>query len=342
MTQRSLNASGTPWSAPRHCAPPRLVLEPAGRDEGAVGVHRDEGAEPAVEPRDPVEAVARDLDRGDLALPDRRRGRGQAREVGHAPRRSSGKDPGSRRAPLPPAAGAPSSRAAVKRAGSSARESSPASRSITPRSAASSACWNLFSLMAEAYYGNASTILDNTRPARVLSLRRSASGTASHAGWLPGLRKGNTMRRTQLGSWVVLGFAVLALTTAAPAQAQKKTLVVALNQDPDILDPTLSRTYVGPDHLRAHVREALRDRREPAASSRSSPPGMPAITDGGKTVTIKLRRGREVQRRHADDRGGGEVLARPAPRDEGLEPAQRARVGQRRRGGRSRSRCACG
>ena len=31
-----------------------------------------------------------------------------------------------------------------------------------------------------------------------------------------------------------------------PADAQPKTtLVVALNQDPDILDPTLSRTYVG-------------------------------------------------------------------------------------------------
>ncbi len=39
---------------------------------------------------------------------------------------------------------------------------------------------------------------------------------------------------------------LLTLTLAAePALAQKKTLVVALNQDPDILDPTPSRTYVG-------------------------------------------------------------------------------------------------
>src|SRR5712692_2311170 len=39
---------------------------------------------------------------------------------------------------------------------------------------------------------------------------------------------------------------LIALTLAAePALAQKKTLVVALNQDPDILDPTPSRTYVG-------------------------------------------------------------------------------------------------
>ena len=40
---------------------------------------------------------------------------------------------------------------------------------------------------------------------------------------------------------VLTGLAVL----AAPVQAQKKTLVVTLNQDPDILDPTLSQSYVG-------------------------------------------------------------------------------------------------
>ena len=40
--------------------------------------------------------------------------------------------------------------------------------------------------------------------------------------------------------------AILAvLAGVGHAQGQKKTLVVALNQDPDILDPSLSRTYVG-------------------------------------------------------------------------------------------------
>ena len=43
-----------------------------------------------------------------------------------------------------------------------------------------------------------------------------------------------------------LALAAVALAMAsADAQAPKKQLVVALNQDPDILDPTLSRTYVG-------------------------------------------------------------------------------------------------
>jgi peptide/nickel transport system substrate-binding protein len=53
------------------------------------------------------------------------------------------------------------------------------------------------------------------------------------------------MRGIVTGLWMVI--AVLVGSTLGPsaADAQKKTLVVALNQDPDILDPTLSRTYVG-------------------------------------------------------------------------------------------------
>ena len=42
--------------------------------------------------------------------------------------------------------------------------------------------------------------------------------------------------------WVVMAVLVALMLPAGPAHAQKKTLVVALNQDPDILDPTLSRT----------------------------------------------------------------------------------------------------
>ena len=52
------------------------------------------------------------------------------------------------------------------------------------------------------------------------------------------------MSRIRKTLCLVLGGLLLALLPAA-AHAQKKTVVVALNQDPDILDPTLSRTYVG-------------------------------------------------------------------------------------------------
>ena len=73
------------------------------------------------------------------------------------------------------------------------------------------------------------------------------------------------------------------------AHAQKKTLVVALFQDPDILDPTLARpTWAGSSSPTSA--RSSRDRRESpdlAAAGR----GAPAITDGGRTVTIKLRSG---------------------------------------------------
>ena len=54
----------------------------------------------------------------------------------------------------------------------------------------------------------------------------------------------NTMTASKALS---LAAAALLFAAGAPntADAQKKQLVVALNQDPDILDPTLSRTYVG-------------------------------------------------------------------------------------------------
>jgi ABC-type transport system substrate-binding protein len=53
------------------------------------------------------------------------------------------------------------------------------------------------------------------------------------------------MTRIGTALWLALGMLVILLGSPGPAGAQKKTLVVALNQDPDILDPTLSRTYVG-------------------------------------------------------------------------------------------------
>jgi peptide/nickel transport system substrate-binding protein len=74
------------------------------------------------------------------------------------------------------------------------------------------------------------------------------------------------------------------------AQAQKKTLVVALNQDPDILDPTLARTYVGRIVFQ-HMCEKLYDIDEHLTITPQLAAALPAVSDGGKTVTIKLRSG---------------------------------------------------
>ena len=98
------------------------------------------------------------------------------------------------------------------------------------------------------------------------------------------------MARTALGRWT-MGVALAALVLAAPpAHAQKKTLVVALNQDPDVLDPTLSRTYVG-RIIYAHMCEKLYDIDENLRIVPQLAAALPAFSDGGKTVTIKLRPG---------------------------------------------------
>src|SRR5262245_18317121 len=84
--------------------------------------------------------------------------------------------------------------------------------------------------------------------------------------------------------------AVLLLALAPPAHAQKKTLVVAHNQDPDLLDPTLARTYVGRIILQ-HICEKLYDIDEKQIIAPQLGAAMPVVSDGGKSVTIKLRSG---------------------------------------------------
>lgn len=88
---------------------------------------------------------------------------------------------------------------------------------------------------------------------------------------------------------LVLGALLLALLPAA-VEAQKKQLVVALNQDPDILDPTLSRTYVG-RIVFAQICEKLYEIDEKLNIFPQLAAALPAVSDGGKTVTIKLRPG---------------------------------------------------
>jgi peptide/nickel transport system substrate-binding protein len=88
----------------------------------------------------------------------------------------------------------------------------------------------------------------------------------------------------------MVGLLTALLLPLAPAEAQKKTLVVALNQDPDILDPTLSRTYVG-RIIYAHMCEKLFEIDENLRIVPQLAASLPAVSDGGKTVTIKLRSG---------------------------------------------------
>jgi len=97
-------------------------------------------------------------------------------------------------------------------------------------------------------------------------------------------------RRALRAMAALLALPIALMLGALPAQAQKKTLVVALNQDPDILDPSPSRTYVG-RIIFAQMCEKLYEIDESLRIFPQLAADMPTISDGGKTVTLKLRPG---------------------------------------------------
>src|SRR5262245_25216753 len=97
------------------------------------------------------------------------------------------------------------------------------------------------------------------------------------------------MRRITRGLALAVA-ALVALGLPNAAHAQKKTLTVALFQDPDILDPTLARTYVG-RIIFSQICEKLYEIDEGLRISPQLAAELPAISDGGRTVTIKLRSG---------------------------------------------------
>ena len=96
------------------------------------------------------------------------------------------------------------------------------------------------------------------------------------------------MNATRQTLCLVLGALLLLALLPGAVHAQKKSLVVALNQDPDILDPSLSRTYVG-RIVFAQMCEKLYEIDEGLVIHPQLATALPAVSDGGKTVTIKLR-----------------------------------------------------
>src|SRR3982751_3151020 len=68
------------------------------------------------------------------------------------------------------------------------------------------------------------------------------------------------------------------------------TMTVALAEDPDLLDPTLARTFVG-RIVFANMCEKLYDINAKTQLVPQLAASLPQISDGGKTVTIKLRTG---------------------------------------------------
>ena len=108
------------------------------------------------------------------------------------------------------------------------------------------------------------------------------------------------MRR--IGSWgvavVAAAFLVAACGDNSPtgsgssgaAAKSGGTMTVALAEDPDLLDPTLARTFVG-RIVFANLCEKLYDVNDKLQIVPQLAASMPKITNGGKTVTIDLRTG---------------------------------------------------
>jgi peptide/nickel transport system substrate-binding protein len=92
---------------------------------------------------------------------------------------------------------------------------------------------------------------------------------------------------------VVVGLAVAAAATSASPRAKIKnggTLTIALESDPDALDPTLARTFVG-RMVFAHMCEKLYDLNAKLEIVPQLAASLPTLSADKKTVTIKLRKG---------------------------------------------------
>jgi peptide/nickel transport system substrate-binding protein len=118
------------------------------------------------------------------------------------------------------------------------------------------------------------------------------------------------MRRISAGSAAALAAIVLAVAAAGCGSSNSGgggggsspgapnsgsinkggTLTVALAEDPDMLDPTLARTFVG-RIVFANLCEKLYDVDASLNIVPQLAAGMPKFSNGGKTVTIKIRQG---------------------------------------------------
>ncbi len=128
-----------------------------------------------------------------------------------------------------------------------------------------------------------------------------------------------------------LAFALCLGAGSALAQGQ---LRIGIGDDPDVLDPTLSRTYTG-RIVFASLCDKLFDIDEKLAIVPQLALGHETSADG-KTVTIKLRPGVKFHDGEPLTRGGRQVQHRSPPDDEGLVPQARDRHDRQRRGRRSR------
>ena len=136
------------------------------------------------------------------------------------------------------------------------------------------------------------------------------------------------MRRLLLALGV---FAPIAL----PAAAQ--TLRIAMNNDPDTLDPTLSRTFVGTLVMTGDVRQARGSRQQAADRAET---GYQLRMGGQQDHPVPPAPGRAVPGRREDGCSGGEIHVGPQPEFPRQFPPCRDRGRRSHRGGGSAHRAS--
>src|SRR4051794_34785179 len=91
---------------------------------------------------------------------------------------------------------------------------------------------------------------------------------------------------------LLAGVSASAHTSASPALKSGGTLTIALDSDPDALDPTLARTFVG-RMVFVDMCEKLFDLNAKLQIVPQLAASLPTFSADKKTVTIKIRKGIE-------------------------------------------------
>ena len=137
--------------------------------------------------------------------------------------------------------------------------------------------------------------------------------------------RGNDMKRIRarvaVGLMLVVAVALAALTASArsaapPALKNGGTLTIALESDPDALDPTLARTFVG-RMVFADMCEKLYDLNAKLEIVPQLAAALPTFSDRQEDGHDQDPDRHQVQRRHGPRRSRREAVARPRPEPEG-------------------------